>query len=415
MVWVDQPTTKDPGLFVTVAEDTMMRLASCGPNVASSTDDILCVHPLPHVERFVGGMRAVASVPIPGQERRAVLLTGGARGLLRGYLLSGEGPLQCIWSPSLHSKGAPASASAASVEVKDVAAEERIEERVMAVQAFFVSAALVAVLAATSTGSLHAWRLDATALVAPGTFSGQIAETSPNLTARVGSTAALSFQCFGLPASAAPRAPAGVIVGFADGSVCAHSLRSLLQDQGTGANQGGDDALGAHWFRQRLLDAGVNDLSVSPIGADKLLVAAAGDDHAVALALFTWAPIGEAAPALRLLSSQRFPGAHTSAVRAVSWLAPSLKLVTLGLDRRLRVWTAVHPDEAATGGDEGATTGLVLKEELVHTVRCTEPCTLDVGGFQEMKEGMLASGSSGWWPVVLAGRGVEVVAVNASG
>lgn len=60
------------------------------------------------------------------------------------------------------------------------------------------------------------------------------------------------------------------------------------------------------------------------------LVAVAGDDHSLALADIALEPC------LRVLASRRLPCAHASAVRALAWAGP--QLVSLGLDRRLRVW-----------------------------------------------------------------------------
>lgn len=81
------------------------------------------------------------------------MVVGGAKGLLRGYLVEGGGHLRAAWSPTLPSAG----------EAAGDDGDERLEERVMAVDALRLAGGALAVVAATSGGVVHRWDLDADA------------------------------------------------------------------------------------------------------------------------------------------------------------------------------------------------------------------------------------------------------------
>merc|ERR1719512_614814 len=101
LAWVAQPTQDEPGLFVTVAEDTLMRLVRCGP-LAESSGSVLRLDALPSFERHPGAMRAVATVQLASS---MLVLAGGAKGILHAYAVDSGPQLRCVWSPGLPAHG----------------------------------------------------------------------------------------------------------------------------------------------------------------------------------------------------------------------------------------------------------------------------------------------------------------------
>eukprot|EP00913_Durusdinium_trenchii_P013875 g13026.t1 len=279
--------------------------------------------------------------------RDVILLSGGAKGELRAHRRSSDGsdPLSCIWSTSL-GKVDPI------IEERDESEEEkvdevlaRLEERVMAVSTMKESEDTVLLAAASSSGYLRSWRLQLKSCLECNDVTVEFLQRQ-----QVSNTTALCMEGFQDP-------DWGVFVGSADGKLAACKLAGSC----------------GPCLDLQLHDAGVNDLALKTLDSQEVLaVLTAGDDHRMGLCHFTLD--GE----LQLASS-RLIEAHFSAVRSVCW-AESFPL-TLGLDRRLRLW---NEDQ--------------LKAEWVTC--CTEPETMvSVTGTENV---------TGRTLVVLAGRGVEL-------
>ncbi|CAK0821328.1 unnamed protein product [Prorocentrum cordatum] len=391
VAWVSAPTAERPGLFATAAEDTTLRLTQCAP---LRGEDAMRIIPLQGSEQHPGAVRAVASARLGGS---VVVLSGGAKGVLRLYALE-EGPsLRLVWSPMPGPVLAAAAAgrpSAADDKETDAGAEAldseepgedgggaEPEERVMAIDCLQLDDGDLLVTAASSVGLLRYWLLSAVG-------SSEVGATVAR-EVRVATTAALCVRCL-----ATLGAGRGALVGTADGFMVGCSLDIDPAEEPT--------PRGAPWPRAQLHDAGVNDLAVLPGWGcpGQLLVASAGDDQQIALALLEV----QASPPLRILGSRRLSGAHSSSVRSVAWAAG--RLLSLGLDRRLRVWDLDADGAAASGGCPCLRPG----EEEPHAARCVEPEALSVapGSVEDASGRQLVA-------VALVGRGMELAVLRVSG
>mmetsp|Transcript_84431 Transcript_84431/g.272943 ORF Transcript_84431/g.272943 Transcript_84431/m.272943 type:complete len:955 (-) Transcript_84431:7-2871(-) len=374
--WVFHPTSVEPGLFVTAAEDTTLRLTRCGSlsDLASGAE----LRPLRVSERHPGSIRTIVVSPLPSHAQgaaSALVFAGGAKSMLRAYLVDTGLSLRCVWSPVLPQRNGRSPSRDGEVEA--------FEERVMSVDCLAMGGSLQLVAAATSSGLLHAWHVDLSSAAA-----GRLDERS-RVTTRLSQAAVLSLRCAPLPVQiegAAETVAFAAFAGIADGSLVVQAALDLQQLK----------ASAGRCSHAKLLDAGINDLAVHAAGDGRLLVAAAGDDHALALAVFALEPpsLTAAPPRLLLLSSRRLAGAHASAAKSVCWVPP--QLVSVGLDRRLRVWNVEHPAPSGSPEHEQAP---LLVEASSRIVRCLEPGALALGSAVE--------GSSGR-PLIVAGRGVDV-------
>lgn len=386
VAWLAEPSGDTPGLLVTASEDGTMRLLRSGSARGGGPLGMVISQA---VEQHPGAVRALAVTHVGAV---AVVLSGGAKGALRAQLLEAGPRLRCVWA---HALAAPCSgaaeerlAGASSGSASGGPPPAPPEERVMAVDCVPWGDAAMLAVAATSSGLLHGWRLELSG-------AAVAAVTAPEaLTVRAADAAALSVRCFFAPM---PGSLPGALVGTADGCLAVHGLGGLLPGGGGAA---------APWLRERLHDAGVNDLAIrpGPEGEGELLVAAAGDDQQITLALllFGLAPDGQVQASL--LASRCLGGAHASSVRAVAWAPPWL--LSLGLDRRLRLWSLSSGTEATAGTRCSPCPELQLAA-APHACRCTEPVALALAASSTD-----ALGSSACWALALAGRGVELVVVR---
>ncbi|CAE7946993.1 Wdr6 [Symbiodinium sp. KB8] len=349
--WLHPPSEERPGLLATASEDTSLRLLRFRP---SSPERGAALLPEPANVRFPGSVRALAAseLLVKGQATK-LLLSGGAKGVLRAHLLEEVSSLRCVWSTSL---AQDAVAGSSIVEEEDGGAGLRLEERVMALSCINLEASVLA-CAASSSGILRTWHLKWGA--------GTSLEADFLQRQRAANTTALCAECF------LEQGFAGVVLGSADGKLAACSLTV----PGLRREPRDTEPL----LQTQLHDAGLNDLALQVLPSEgsevRLLVLSAGDDHRVALCRLDFALSSE--PSCTLQMTRRVDCAHTSAVRAVGWTGPFA--LSLGLDRRLRVWQA---DRASCE----------LTERRAQVVSCSEPEALAVSS------GLLA----------LAGRGVEV-------
>merc|ERR1712190_355644 len=121
--------------------------------------------------------------------------------------------------------------------------------------------------------------------------------------------------------------------------------------------------------------------------------ATAGDDQRIALTIIGFERANSGQTCLQMLSCRHFDNAHTSSVRAVCWAHPWL--LSVGLDRRLRVWDVVAETDVTAEDTRLEQAG----EPWV--VKCTEPTAL-------VAAEPSASSDERRWPLIVAGRGVEL-------
>ncbi|CAE8608807.1 unnamed protein product [Polarella glacialis] len=325
---------------------------------------------------------------------------------MRAHLLEEEGQLRCVWSTCFAAAGAlTAIDDGWEVEEDDGGVARAVrcpEERVMAIGCLQDGdgGQNLLVAAASSSGFVRCWRLD---------FGAPRVEASSHLAVasggkfiqRLSRTAALCAECFriaGLPA---------ILIGCADGSVAACGLDPLLR-----SCEADDSSKQTVWLEAQLHDAGINDLALKTEGLSNgtLLLAAAGDDHRLSLSVLAFENGSDTGLRMWLQGSRRFDGAHTSSVRALQWAGP--ELLSLGLDRRLRVWellpvqredadASAVESEASPRETEGQCPG--LREKAVLLSSCTEPEVLAVAHVRDVD-----SETQDFWALVLAGRGVEI-------
>eukprot|EP00928_Gymnodinium_smaydae_P070042 TRINITY_DN53984_c0_g1_i1.p1 TRINITY_DN53984_c0_g1~~TRINITY_DN53984_c0_g1_i1.p1 ORF type:complete len:694 (-),score=26.32 TRINITY_DN53984_c0_g1_i1:9-2090(-) len=352
--WVINPSEQHHGLVVTTSEDTTIRLARCSPlamNDALTLDAVACA------EQHPGAVRAVVVAQTGGAH---IIFAGGAKGTLRGYFLENL-TLRCAWS---HTVGTAAIGGADNV----------VEERIMALSCVCIDNGALIVTAVTSVGMLRRWRLSVIG-------SSLDAKESEIAAAHVADTAALCVHTI----ASSSAGFSCVVVGTADGTIVAccqdHTAPYALWNDGTRSTR-----VVAH-------EAGVNDLDVlwtgrQEDGSERLLVATAGDDQAIGLAVLTAAQ-GRCC----LLGTRRFDSAHMSSVRSLRWAGPWL--LSVGLDRRLCVWRC--KGAAASCPD--------LEEVLGEVVDCAEPAAIKVGSL------VRPSCKSGecHWPLAVAGRGITTL------